>query len=57
MNQSDRIVMKFFFLFLLVLISNAFAKPCGISGSIEERIKDCSQSKGNFVVVAITDPD
>lgn len=47
--------MKVFYLLSCLLLSNAFAKPCGLTGSIEERIKDCAQTKGNFVLVAATE--
>lgn len=47
--------MKLFYFIPFLLIGTAFAKPCGLTGSIEERIKDCAQVKGNFVLVAITE--
>jgi hypothetical protein len=47
--------MRLFYLIPLFILSTAFAKPCGLQGSIEERIKDCAQIKGNFALVAITD--
>ncbi len=47
--------MKTLILFLLFISNSAFAKICGLEGSIEERIKDCSQTKGNFVLVAMTE--
>lgn len=47
--------MKALLLMSLFVCSSAFAKPCGLTGAIEERIKDCSQTKGNFVLVAITE--
>lgn len=30
-------------------------KPCGLVGNIEERIKDCAVTKGNFALVRITE--
>jgi hypothetical protein len=44
-------VMKQLYFLALFLTVSAFAKPCGLQGSIEERIKDCSLTKGNFVLV------
>ncbi len=46
--------MKIFILGLFISIS-AFAKPCGLQGTIEERIKDCAQSKGDFALVTLTE--
>lgn len=34
---------------------SVFAKPCGLQGSIEERIKECAQTKGNFALVAVSE--
>jgi hypothetical protein len=47
--------MRLFYFIPLLILSSAFAKPCGLEGSIEERIKDCATVKGNFVLVAITE--
>lgn len=47
--------MKAFYFLPLFLLTSAFAKPCGLQGSIEERIKDCAQTKGNFALVAVTE--
>ena len=43
--------MKFFALLILVLSSSLWAKPCGIIGTTDERIKDCAQTKGHFQLV------
>jgi predicted class III extradiol MEMO1 family dioxygenase len=47
--------MKLIYLIPFLLITSAFAKPCGLEGTIDERIKDCAQTKGNFVLVQITE--
>ena len=44
--------MKTILLFILMIINAAFASPCGIQGAIEERIKECGMTKGNFALVA-----
>jgi hypothetical protein len=45
-----------FFLFPSVIFAAVPAiKPCGLQGSIEERIKDCAQVKGNFALVAVNE--
>lgn len=36
-------------------LGSALAKPCGLQGTIEERIKDCNTVKGNFVLVAVSE--
>ncbi len=48
--------MKYIFLLLALIVPfSTFAKPCGLAGTIEERIKECAQTKGNFVLVAVTE--
>lgn len=47
--------MKLFCLLTFFIVTSAFAKTCGLQGSIEERIKDCAETKGNFAVVSITE--
>lgn len=48
--------MKHFLLLSLLIPAAAFAnKPCGLQGSTEERIKDCSVTKGNFALVTLTE--
>jgi hypothetical protein len=47
--------MRYFSFCLLILVSSAFAKPCGSQGTIEERIKECAQTKGDFALVAISE--
>ena len=47
--------MRYLCLLPLFVITSAFAKPCGLQGTIEERIKDCNQTKGNFALVMITE--
>lgn len=45
-----------FIYFIPVLFSlSVFAKPCGLQGTIEERVKDCAQLKGNFALVSVTE--
>ncbi len=40
-------------LFLCAIFSaSAFAEPCGLEGTIDERIKNCDLTKGEFVLVA-----
>ena len=40
---------------LLLIITSAFAKPCGLEVTIEERIKDCAQVKGTFALIAVSE--
>jgi hypothetical protein len=47
--------MRFTYLFAFFMIGSAFAKPCGLQGTIEERIKDCAVAKGDFALVALTE--
>jgi hypothetical protein len=47
--------MRVFYLFPLLVITSAFAKPCGLQGPIEERIKDCAQVKGAFALIAVSE--
>jgi hypothetical protein len=47
--------MKFLYLTVLLFSFQTFAKPCGLTGSIEERIKECAVTKDNFVLVAATE--
>lgn len=47
--------MKLFVLMLLALSLKAQAKPCGLAGTIEERITECATTKGNFVLVTLTE--
>lgn len=49
--------MRLIYLIPLFVFTSAFAKPCGLQGSIEERIKDCSQTKGNFALVTINEKE
>ncbi len=39
----------------LIISVSAFAKPCGLEGKIDERIKDCNQLKGSFALVTVTE--
>lgn len=43
--------MKFFFLLLLFSAPIFASSPCGLEGSIEERIKNCNHAKEHFVLV------
>ena len=47
--------MKLIFFISLIYLSPSFAKPCGLQGSIEERIKDCDVAKNLFVLVSQDD--
>lgn len=47
--------MRMICLVVLLFSFTALAKPCGLTGSIEERIKECAQSKGNFALVTLTE--
>lgn len=47
--------MKIFILFSFFISFSSFAKPCGLQGSVDDRIKDCSQVKGRFSLVAMTE--
>ena len=47
--------MRAFLILSLFVISSAYAKPCGLQGTIDERIKDCNQTKGNFALVSVTE--
>lgn len=47
--------MRILYLLPFFLITSAIAKPCGLEGSIEDRIKECAQAKGDFALVATTD--
>lgn len=37
--------------FTQLFISSAWSKPCGLEGSIEERIKDCDLTKNGFSLI------
>lgn len=47
--------MQFFVLFILFMLQAAFANPCGLTGSVDERLKECNLTKGNFSLVMKTD--
>lgn len=47
--------MRFIYLIPLIISVSAWAKPCGLTGSVEDRIKECAQSKGNFALVTLTE--
>jgi hypothetical protein len=47
--------MRHLFLISFLFIGSAFAKPCGLQGTLEERKKDCDVVKGDFVLVAATE--
>lgn len=47
--------MRLIYLLPFFILTSAFAKPCGLQGTVEERVKDCAQTKGNFVLVAATE--
>lgn len=43
--------MMIFFSFLLAATSTVLARPCGLQGTIEERMKDCAVTKENFALI------
>lgn len=47
--------MRLFYFIPFLIISSAFAKPCGLQGTVEERIKDCATVKGNFALVSVSE--
>jgi hypothetical protein len=47
--------MRLIYLFSFLVVTSAFAKPCGLKGTIEERIKECAQVKGTFALVAVSE--
>ena len=47
--------MKLLILMTFVMTASAFASPCGLEGSIEDRIKSCNLMKETFVLVTRTD--
>lgn len=47
--------MRFIYLLSLLFSFELLAKPCGLTGTIQERIKDCNITKGNFVLVVQTE--
>lgn len=47
--------MRLIYLLPFFILTSAYAKPCGLQGTVEERVKDCAQTKGNFVLVAATE--
>ncbi len=54
-GSVDNILMKRLALLSFFILSSAFAKPCGLSGTVEDRVKECGESKGNFALVAATE--
>lgn len=40
-----------FLLSLIIFMPNTWGKPCGLTGTITERIKECEVSKGHFHLV------
>lgn len=51
-SLDDNVPMKTLYLIPLFIVTSALAKPCGLEGSIEDRIKDCNVTKGNFTLVS-----
>lgn len=49
--------MKPLYLLPLFISLSALAAPipCGLKGTIEERIKECSQTKGHFALITLTE--
>lgn len=52
---SDTLFMQLFVIVFLFMIQSAFANPCGLTGSVEERMKECNLVKGNFSLVMKTE--
>lgn len=46
--------MRFLILFCLTFSASVWAEPCGLEGTLEERIKSCNLTKGEFALVART---
>ncbi len=44
--------MRFLVILCFVFSASAWAQPCGLEGSTEERIKSCNLTKGDFVLIA-----
>lgn len=49
--------MKILLLLLLLLPVLSFAKPCGLTGTVTERISECAVSKGNFALVSTNEKE
>jgi hypothetical protein len=47
--------MKLLILMTYLFMASAWAKPCGLEGTMEDRIKDCNLIKENFVLIARDD--
>jgi hypothetical protein len=47
--------MRITYLLAFLIVGSAFAKPCGLQGTIEDRIKDCAVVKGDFALVTMTE--
>lgn len=48
--------MKLFWTFLcFIFVTPLFSAPCGLKGSIDERINECAKTKDNFVLVTSTE--
>lgn len=48
---SEMFSMKTTLFFTFFFMTSAFAASCGQQGSIDDRIKDCNLSKGNFALI------
>lgn len=44
--------MKLLLVFIFLLTSSVWARPCGLEGSVDHRIQDCGLTKGNFGLVS-----
>ncbi len=49
--KPDKNCMRMLYLLSFLFISQSWAEPCGILGTVQERIKNCNSTKGNFVLV------
>lgn len=47
--------MRYIFLSCLFFVLPVWARPCGLEGTVEERIKNCDFASGSFVLVARDD--
>lgn len=52
---ADKVNMVFLFLLFGVSFHASSASSCGLSGTIEERIKECDQTKGHFALILKTE--
>ena len=54
-EHDDRLSMRHLYLLSFLFVGSVWAKPCGLNGSIDERITECATTKGSFAVVTTTE--